>query len=244
MIDTAFKMYSDTSDKKDPDTYSRTLCDYHLLLWSKPLPNGVMFKLTMKQKAPYYLYHSSDLGDFRLASDNIIHTYSRWKRKSMVEIINQIPKNDIDIFFDLASTIGGYVIFPANRIDRKPTINGIRGIDSQIYDRFDLTLECIRRWYNGKESPLSTHLDRYSSFFLLFKDFRGYLEYFLLDDLVDTDSGNVRFWLPFSDFGKTSPLPANVDEYKIYMKNVLKFTKSRNLRITEWAKLNFDQRIN
>jgi hypothetical protein len=65
-IDIAFKVYSDTPDNKDPDTYSRTLSDYHKLLWDKPLPCGKRFSLTSNQVPPYYMRHSSDLGDFWL----------------------------------------------------------------------------------------------------------------------------------------------------------------------------------
>ena len=236
-IDTAFKMYTDTPVKKDPDTFSRTLRDYHLFLWNKQLPNGKMFSLAANQRPPYYLHHNSGLGDFWLSSDSILHTYAKWVNKPIAGIVSSFPRVDIDAFYDLASTIGGYVIFPANQINRKPTINGIRGMHPKINDRFDFTLECIRRWYSDIESPLSTHFDRYCSYFQLFKDFQGYTRFFLLDDLVDAYSGNIRFWLPFRDFGKTDPLPANVAEYRDYMKNVSEFAKARNLRIGEWTKL-------
>ena len=236
-IDTTFTMYSDTPDTKDPDTYSRTLRDYHLFLWSKQLPNGKLLTLTAEQTPPYYLQYRSDSDDYWFSSDGILHTYSRWTQDPMAGIVKSLQKADIDTFYDLASTIGGYIIFPANQINRKPTINQIRGTHPKIRDRFDFTLECIRRWYSEIESPLSSHLDRYSSYFQLFEDFQGYLKFFLLDDLVDADSGNIRFWLPFLDFGKTNPLPANGAEYQEYMKNVSAFARARNLRMTGWAKL-------
>jgi len=236
MIDTNYKMYLDTPNKKDPDTYSRTLRDYHLLLWSKPLPDGRMFTLTAKQTAPYYLYHSSNSGELCFASDSIIHTYSRWKRMPIAGIVKTISKSEIDAFYDLACTIGGYVIFPAKQIGRQPTINGIRGMHPLIKDRFDLTLECISRWYSGVESPLYQHIDRYSDFFLLFDDFVGYYKFFLLDDLIDSDSGSIRFWLPFEGFGTTVPLPVDEAGYRDYMKNITEFTNARNLRITDWMK--------
>ena len=228
-------MYSDTPVGKDPDTYSRMLCNYHLFLWSKQLPNGKVFSLSAKQTPPYYLHHNSDIGEFWLSSDGILHTYSKWTNGPMAGIVNSLPRTDIDAFYDLASTIGGYIIFPAAQIDRKPTINQIRGTHPRINDRFDFTLECIRRWYCEIESPLSTHLDRYCNYFQMFGDFQGYLRFFLLDDLVDADSGNIRFWLPFMDFGKTAPLPANTAEYRVYMKNVSAFAMARNSRIAEWA---------
>ena len=66
---------------------------------------------------------------------------------------------------------------------KKLTINGERGWNKRIVDRFDLTLECIRRYYLDIESPLKETLERYKSFFLLFEDFRHYVEFFFLQDL-------------------------------------------------------------
>jgi hypothetical protein len=104
-----------------------------------------------------------------------------------------------------------------------------------LKDRFDLALECIRRWYQGVESPLLKHIDRYGDFFKLFDDFRGYYKFFLLDDLVNENTGGILFWLPFIDFGKTKPLPENVAAYREYMKNATNFVKARNMRILEYA---------
>lgn len=122
LFDPSFRMYADTPVGKDPDTYSSTLRDYHLLLWNKALPNGEMFKLTASESRPFRFFHKSNLGEFTLSSDSIVHSYTRWTRESMANIIRAIPKTEFDEFYDLASTIGGYIIFPANRIDRKPTL--------------------------------------------------------------------------------------------------------------------------
>ncbi|MDR2162906.1 MAG: hypothetical protein LBO70_03045 [Clostridiales Family XIII bacterium] len=148
----------------------------------------------------------------------------------MTSIVGSFPPNEISAFYDLASTIGGYVVFPANKIDGKPTINGARGMSALLRDRFDLALECIRRWYDSSDSPLSEVLDRYSEFLMLFGDFTEYVDFFLLRDLID-ENGKVAYWLPFSDFGKREPLPANVDEYQKYMENASAFTNARNARI-------------
>lgn len=44
-------------------------------------------------------------------------------------------------------------------------------------DRFDLTLECIRRHYLNMDSPLAPTLSRYTKFFALFGDFPGYVSF-------------------------------------------------------------------
>lgn len=42
--------------------------------------------------------------------------------------------------------------------------------------------------------------NRYSAFFDLFETFRGYVDFFLLQDLVDDDSGAIRTFTDWSDF--------------------------------------------
>lgn len=162
MIDTSFDVYSDTPAGKDPDQWSPTLRGFHERLWSKPLPDGHYFMLSSKTRGAY-LHHNSNRGEFFLSSDSIGHTY-RYS-KSMADVIAQVPEIELDEFFALASTIGAYIVFPARTVKRKPTINGARGMHPKIGDRFDLTLECIRSHYEGRDSPLSQTLGRYSSFF-------------------------------------------------------------------------------
>jgi hypothetical protein len=52
----------------------------------------------------------------------------------------------------------------------------------------------------------------YTDFFDLFGDFRGYVDFFLLQDLVTDDYGAVRFLLPFADF-TTPAVPPTLAEY-------------------------------
>ena len=80
----------------------------------------------------------TSLGEFLLSSDSIGHTYSRVKKMS--HIIDEISHEEIDSFFSICSTIGAYIIFPAKRINNKMTINGARGVNHKIQDRFDLLL--------------------------------------------------------------------------------------------------------
>ncbi len=232
IIDVNFDVYSDTPKGKDPDSYSPTLKKYHKLLWSKPLPSGVNFILN--DEKPKVLCHKSDLGEFTLSSDSIGHSYSRIK--SMSHIINQIPPTEIDAFFKLCSNISGYIIFPSNKIDNKMTINGSRGMNRNIKDRFDLTLECIRRFYINELSPLTDTLKRYTSFFNLFKNFRGYVDFFLLQDLVSEDYLAVKFTIPFFSF-ENSPLPKNVDEYILYKENMTNFLVERSKKIDKLNQL-------
>jgi len=106
------------------------------------LPSGRFLELRDDVKGAY-LYHESELGVFYLGSDAITHSYKNHKRKKW--LTDQIP-TDVDELFNTGSTIGAYIVFPKNRIDGKHTINQARGVNSLIDDRFDLTLECIRRF--------------------------------------------------------------------------------------------------
>ncbi len=228
MIDINFNFYSDAKGG-DPDSTSPTLRKYHKILWSKPLPNGKPFNLT-DNKNEVYLYHTSELGEFFLGSDAITHSYKNHKHKHWLTIQIQDEVNEL---FDTGSTIGAYTLFPNNRVDGKHTINQARGVNSLIDDRFDLTLECIRLFYLGQESPLYDTFLRYKNFFDLFEDFTGYMKFFLLEDLVD-EHQKIKFYLPFNNF-KTKPTFAEINEYLIYKKGVMDFIKARNKRIEDYA---------
>ena len=226
-IDITFDFRADTPPGKDPDTYSRTLRSYHKLLWSKPLPNGKFFGLT-DTKENAYLHHQSELGEFFLSSDSAVHTFSKWA--SMAHIISQFGAGEIEAFRSLGYTMGGMMVFPGSRINGKSTINGARGFHPLIKDRIDLTLECIRRHYTNEISPLSDVLERYADFFLLFDNFQGYIEFFLLQDLVTEDFSAIKFVMPFNNF-KTPAVPKDLESYASYKDLVVKFVNERNQRI-------------
>jgi hypothetical protein len=229
-ISTEFDVRTD-SNGRDPDSASPTLKSYHQQLWSRPLPSGAVFNL--KRAPGGYLTHSSQLGEFKLSSDTISNSLRGSKRRA--GLIAQIPSVKLDAFQSLGSTVGARILFPGNRVDGKPTINVARGFNAQIADRFDLTLECIRLHYLGQASPLAATLDRYANFFGLFDSFKGYVDFFLLGDLVQ--DGQVRFYLPFDgEFGQ--PLPNTVDEYNEYMTNTMGFVAARNRRIDAWIAKN------
>ena len=230
IIDTKFKFSSD-SNGGDPDIASPTLRSYHKLLWSKPLPDGSIFELRDDRDGSY-LYHNSKLGEFFLGSDAITHSYKSHKRKQW--ITEQIP-NEVDELFEAGFTIGAYIVFPNNRIGGKHTINQARGMNSLIDDRFDLTLECIRLFYRSKDNPLYSTLLRYKDFFDLFGNFNEYINFFLLDDLLDEENNNIKFYLPFDNF-KTQSSFFDVSQYLLYKERVMNFIEARNNRIENYIK--------
>ena len=225
-IDTSYDVRTDAGGR-DPDSYSATLRRYHKLLWSKQLPCGHLFELAEKVNGSY-LHHHSGIGTFSLSSDSVVPTFTRWK--SLKHITDVFPEEENEAFRTLGYTIGGMMVFPGNRIDGKTTINGARGFTRKIADRFDLTLECIRRHYLNEPSPLDETLARYSGFFSLFQDFEGYVDFFLLQDLVDADGSAVKFFMPFDDFN-TPSVPRTVEEYVAYRRLSIAFVEARNGRI-------------
>jgi hypothetical protein len=226
-IDITFDFRTDAGGK-DPDLHSPTLRRYHRLLWSKPLRSGTSFDLTDTTPG-VYLHHRSGLGEFFLSSDSVIPTFTRWMR--LKPITEQLPESENEAFRAIGYTIGGMMVFPANVIDGKPTINQARGFNGKISDRFDLTLECIRRHYLNTGSPLADTLSLSADFFALFGDFRGYVSFFLLDDLVTNDFG-LKFFMPFDDFRPPS-VPSDVRTYIEYRRRSIEFIEARNHRIRQ-----------
>jgi hypothetical protein len=224
-IDTAFDFRSDAGGG-DPDRYSPTLRRYHRLLWSKYLPDGTPFTLE-DLGSRGYLRHRSARGEFDLTSDTVLRTFSNCRR--MQHIMTQIPEAELEEALRRGYTIGAMMLFPGVKVNGQ-TINQARGTNRKIEDRFDLTLECIRRHYVGGVSPLSNDLARYAPFFTLFGTFRGYVDFFLLQDLVTPDYSTVRWWAPFDDFA-TSALPADLDAYLRYRTTMLTWIDARNRRI-------------
>ena len=223
VIDVGFDFREDTPPGRDPDAFSPALRRYHRLLWSKPLPNCVPFELDDTTPGVYLHHRSDELGEFLLASDGVVASY---RYVPMV----QVEAWKLQEFLHIGYSIGGMMLWPGNQIDRKWTINQARGCQWQIRDRFDLTLECIRRHYLGEWSPLKDCLVRYADFFRLFGDFRGFINFFLLQDAVTVDCDAVIFSASFDDF-TTPAMPQNLDEYREYRQRAISFIEARNRRI-------------
>lgn len=208
--------------KKDPDVHNPILRRYHSILWSRPLPNGDYLDLQESDK-DYLIWNGH-----RFSSDSIAASF-RYERNR--ELLTSLSKSlpdyhgFIESFIRRAYTIGGSVIFPKERFG----INQGRGLNRKICDRWDLTLECIRRFYIGEESPLSWILEKNAWFFDLFVDFKGYTDFFFLQDYVSEDS-NVIIWMGDGNF-EGDCLPKDVDQYLSWIRVSLDFVDRRNMRI-------------
>ncbi|GHV93566.1 hypothetical protein AGMMS50268_40690 [Spirochaetia bacterium] len=217
-------------DEFDADRDSYTLRNYHQILWNKKLPNGEDSSFSEKLIGTYRKLRFYDIN---VSSDTMINCYTRKGWRQMKNIINNIPNNEIETFYKSLFSIGNYIIFPSDKIDDNNTINQERGWCSYIKDRFDITLECIRLYYNGENSPLFNVINRYNNYFKLFNNFNGYCDFFFLQDLTKNGYSEINFFLPFDNFLGDS-CPSSVDEYYIYKNNSTNFIDKRNKRIVEY----------
>ena len=237
-IDVRFDFTSDTPnywecfyagiDRPDPDSSSPTMKKYQQLLYRKVLPNGEFFDLHQGNSSENYLYWK----DFRFGSDSIINMYIHHKTLNL--LIDDIKKqiNNFNKFYEeylrKSYTIGGEIIFPKY----PKSINVERGrYNGKIKDRFDLTLECIRLFYENKQSPLYDALKEDFKFFELFIDFKGYVDFFYLNDLVSDDYKSINFYLDFDNFNRTDPRPQSVEEWNTLYDKQMDFLNRRNKRI-------------
>ena len=226
----------DYANSRDADRYSIRLRESHCDLWSKELPDGKL--LTLQSNDDGWLDvsspHSLASIGFRLSSDTIATPHERYLGRGIHLLWGALPAADRNNYKRRFYTIGGFLVFP-----RRPgSINVSRGRwTGSIQDRFDLTLECICRYYRGKTdasvNPLGAVLLADSMFYELFgqgdEGFASYTKFFHLDGLVE--DGEVRMFDDFDggswDFTR-APLPTNRETYRRYLDNVARFVSERN----------------
>ena len=220
-IDIHFDVQTD-SKGKDPDSASPTLRAYHQLLWSKPLPNGQEMKLGIEKNCLKW-------GDMWFGCDSITASFlhERFPLRKSVEQKDGFVEWKKD-YWHKTYTIGGSIIFPMHRW----SMNQARGCSVKICDRWDLTLECIRRFYAGEPTPLDKVFETDREFFGLFVDFKGYVDFFLLQDCVD-ENYKVKFALDTPRF-ISMPMPKNMEEYYKWIESQIDFVTKRGRRIEEY----------
>lgn len=94
-------------------------------------------------------------------------------------------KKFIESYLKQANTIGGFMLFPRHDC----SINQLRGMSDGIQDRFDLTLECIRRMYESGfptgNNPLFDMSKKDKEYFEMFGSFENYARFFCLNKSYD-----------------------------------------------------------
>lgn len=234
----------------DPDQSSENLQIFHKILWSKE-ENDIKFDFdrALDDDGKYILItHGFKITDTEkiFSSDWIINDYQHWDRNKCNDLkyLDNMDAKILKDFNNITNTIGGRIIFPKRRIDGKhETINTHRYTEKKIRERFDITLECIRRFYIGKESipEFDETLKRYNFFFKLFgkstEGFKNYCNFFLLNDLVSSNYEKINFFLDFNDF-EINPYPKSEKEYMIFLRKATDFIQRRNKRIQNFIEKN------
>ena len=214
----------------DPDSKSKTLQLYHRALWSRRLPNGQIMELQIGRRGGSYCLQWEN---FIFASDLLVNGY-RWLRlKSLISDLERaIPNYKLatESYVRKTYTIGGMLIFPR----RRWSINQSRACNPKILDRMDLTFECIRRFYANQDSPLFSVLERDRAFFDLFVDFKGFVDFFFLQDIVSDDYGAVNIFFGSGDFSE-NPLPKNLGQWLAWRDKSADFIDRRNARIAQFV---------
>lgn len=234
MLDVTFdyRKIKEDGSWDDPDKVSLELKQVHKFLWSKELPNGetvVLYEGSAESwdvGNPYLVLETSHV-KYKLTSDSMINSYLVGKSNRLGEISKHLTDEEKKSFLNLGYSIGNFILFPGNKVAGMNTINTKRC--EVYYDRFDFTLDAIRKFYSGETSELYDCLNTYKVFFDLFIDFKGYCEFFFLQDFVSDDYNSVDFFLP-SEF---SYIPSDVENYRLYMKKCMKKIDARNRRISE-----------
>lgn len=200
-------------------------------------------------------------GEF-LSSDAAVPVWERWREVQgfHAEVQQRLQALGRGTVHDLGWRLydmGGMILFSGLQVDRLWTINQAKGCTrARIADRLDLTLECIRLYYEfllhraeveaplpegyALSNPLGPVLHRYRSFFEMFRSFEGYVDFWMLNDLVV--EGDVRpqvaFMLPRVssdpyDFTREVALPADADAYCSYLLAADDFVDKRNRRMAQ-----------
>lgn len=246
----------DDCGDNDPDSHSDRLRYYHQRLWShRPLAGRPDGRTLVLEPSGHGLIDTG-LGEaffgfgegLFLSSDRVMATWWNWSDTASL-LADEALRERVLAANLVLDNMGGIMMFPGWQIDGHQTMNQARGFGQKgrIADRMDLTLECIRLAYvdvfEWELNPLGPTIERYWEFFTLFGSFSGYVEFWMLQDLVTGDGTRVRFLMEGDlpdgwDFSTRSPLPASVEQYDEYLRNAVDFVVRRNARMVDaWAAL-------
>ena len=247
VFDLSFDYETDRPAKtnSDADRDSPRLRLDHELLWTKRLRSGVTFAPTAPsaRRDGYLIWTDGSGARHWYGSDSITHSYTKWPSpKALAEAKAALSDEQRALYLSPQYTIASSTIWPVRSKDL-PTINTARGFGRTgkvLRDRIDLTLECIRRHYEGADNTLASVLTAYGDFFTLFEGFAEFTEFFHFQDLVRPDFSAVRSLmcsdevLAQPDFEREAT-PTNVEEYVTYREATLEFITRRGNRMADWV---------
>jgi hypothetical protein len=246
VFDTSFDYKTDTPSPTNPDADkdSQKLRADHELLWTKELPlsRDIFAAKVTTRRSEYLIFTDTKEERHCYGSDAITSSYTTWvkeknpKSRALVDAIAGLDDKQRGRYLHPPYTIGSAMIWPVRTKDYW-TLNRARGARPLIADRMDLTLECIRRHYAEEPgSPLADATTAYKDFFELFVDFKGFVEFFHFEDLIEpgSDYQEIEYFLKPNNF-KRSGTPATTLEYIEYREKVLAFIDKRSKRMATWV---------
>ena len=231
----------------DPDSQSIIQKQWHIELWNRNFCGKHLFQLKeseLKDDNPKEVFMDDLDSKKRYSSDWMNSCYTHYKEyQGKVNHEKFTEPDNIREFETLTHTMGNYIIFPRH----VNSINTERGrYNGRIKDRFDLTLECIRRFYKKEYSPLFDTLKKDSEFFEKFKDsngkmnFKKYVDFFFLQDLIEDYDENdedcidkkIKYFIPSENWEVGDNIPFKTESwFKEYLQNVINFITKRTERM-------------
>lgn len=216
-------IYSAKNGLPDPDANSERVYEFHGKLWNKQCETWKIPEAHICKRSIWFKLNNETI---TLSSDSFVSIYWHWKRmENVISEIQQdgnklkqeieklkgrlsklgvnenlryfdenssLYKKFIWYYLQYANTIGGFIVFPqiGNSIN-------VRRVRSPICDRFDLTLECIRKAYCNQDfekdecNPLFGLSKEDKAFFSMFGSFKNYVDFFCLNSWVTKDYSAV-----------------------------------------------------
>jgi hypothetical protein len=189
---------------RDANAYSPELYNCHSELWSKALPNGETLKLRFCPKGvdrktgrpykPFILKDEDESFRLPLTSDTIAPSYNKLAKLLRQGVIDEKQANE---YLRAGRSTGSFLIWPirGDKENSNNTINIVRA--RTVSDRIDLTLGHLQKWYEGQHgSPggLYKTFQLYSSYFELFVTFKGFADFFYLQDFISEDNSKVKLF--------------------------------------------------
>lgn len=210
--------------------------------------NGDLFT-----EEPYRLYgsfelelkrHSDSSTKYRLGGDQMITGWlqnldGRSLRLSprVKQLVKSTDPSLVNKFINARYAPGNFIFWPRHYASINTARAGIRG--GGVEDRIDLTLECLRLWYEGKTPPcIGKAIERDSAYFKLFESFEFFVSFFALEPFVidgipvdllrsnlDKESSESKF-VAVTDASFKELLPSEVF-FEHYLKNTCSIISRR-----------------
>lgn len=237
------------SRRIDPDSLCKELyVDMgNIYCKNKELPNGNIIKIKE------IVLRAGDKGDYY---ELVVRIYDELKWIATVGLGSDylgpsiywatkagISTKQIKSFLKATRTIGGHILWPrwikvGNNDFIGTSINNAKGGSKGFYDRIDLTLFDLKKWYSSEQQcKLEFVFDKNKFWLQLFKNFECFIEYFHLNSVINKEDLSIRDLTSF-DKGKFSNLttgeswiPTVVDGYNKYIDGSIDTITKKNGRI-------------